>query len=152
MPISRPSSAPFPAGMLDGLLMGAMPERVSSSWDEANIAALEALNTGKPEPLAALLAGRGTIHPEIRLLIAEALDPKGKPTWSLKFIGRRGRKSANDIEIGAAVIGLIQKNCKVEAAVAEVMRQTGWKRSTVFSAYSNFRDALKRIQPKPDCP
>ena len=152
MSVSKPSSSPFPAGMLDGLLMGAMPERAFSSWDEANVAALEALNVGQTEPLAALLAGGEQIHPEVRLLIAETLNAKGKTPRRLKFVRRRGHPAVNDIEIGAAVIALIQDNWKVEAAVAEVMRRTDTKRSKVFQAYSDLKDALERIQSRADSP
>lgn len=152
MSVSKPSSSPFPAGMLDGLLMGAMSERAFSSWDEANITALEALNVGQTEPLAALLAGSEPIHPEVRLLFAETLNPKGKTARRLKFVRRPGKQAVNDIEIGAAVIALVQADWKVEAAVAEVMRRTGTKRSKVFQAYSDFNNALKRIQSNADSP
>ena len=139
-------------GTLEGLLMGAISKQACSSWDEANIDALEALNVGQPKPLAALLSSYKPIYPEIRLLIAEVLDPKGKTAWGLKFIRRPRRPAVNDIEIGAAVIALTRTDMQVEAAVAEVMHQTGLKRSKVYAAYSNLNKALKRIQSEADRP
>ncbi len=151
--MTTPNPAPpFPMGTLEGLLMGAISKQVCSSWDEANIDALKALNVGQTKPLAALLSSHKPIHPEIRLLIAEVLNPEGKTAWSLKFNRRPKRPAVDDIEIGAAVIALTQTGIKVEAAVAEVMHRTSLGRSKVYNAYSHLNKALKRIQSEADRP
>ena len=76
----------------------------------------------------------------------QTADP-GQP---IEFSPRR--PAVNDIEIGAAVIALTRTDMQVEAAVAEVMHQTGLKRSKVYAAYSNLNKALKRIQSEADRP
>ena len=116
-------------------------------WDTANVDALEALNDGNLRPILALLRDNdGPIHPEIRALLADMLDPKIDTEWRLIVKKKAGRPAVDRISIGLAVLNLVEEGWPIGAAVHEIVTTRGVGKSTVQESYSAVKTALERIR------
>jgi hypothetical protein len=101
----------------------------------------EALRTNDAAQLGQYLREAQPPHPEIIKKLADLLDPKGKTSPKLKFVGSRGRpiaenKLLSDANIYMKVRFALKKFSKLEAAIAHVAKQTGKSRSTIFAVWS----------------
>ena len=125
--------------------------------------ALRALNDGDPPPLIALLRGKRLtaasgaglipLHPKVRALLADVLNPKGKSAWRLIFRRRKAGKPVNDWEAGARqyAIGEMVAEAreggeKFENAVNSIAAEHKMSHSAVKAAYALYRDVSKRLR------
>jgi hypothetical protein len=101
----------------------------------------EALRTNDAAQLGQYLREAQPPDPEIIKKIADLLDPKGKTSPKLKFVGSRGRpvdekKVFSDANIYMNVRFALLKFPKLESAIAQVAKQTGKSRSTIIAIWS----------------
>jgi hypothetical protein len=85
---------------------------------------------------------RGRIHQTDTLyMLADMLDRNAALPWHLKRCSTRGKPANHpwrDLEIGARVQRLIDDGIPRKAAVADVCGDSGYKQSTVKSAYEKY--------------
>jgi hypothetical protein len=138
-----------------------MSKRQSHPASSLNDDALEALNGqhtdwgarpkgGGMQAVVSLLRSEAPIDHEVRLLLAELLDPKGHSTWQLVAKRRRaGQLSKGDIgrrlEIGRQIAAGISMPGDFEATIAVAMADHRIGRSYAAECYRLWRAVVQRM-------
>lgn len=97
------------------------------------------------EIVARYLREADPVDPEIIKMIAEMLDSKqGRLRYRFKIVARRGKpRTFNWIPIALRVFAVLGNPPNVEAAVKQVMTETGLVRSTVYRHWHEFKSRYK---------
>jgi predicted DNA-binding transcriptional regulator AlpA len=94
----------------------------------------------------------GEVPPETTLkMLADMLDPDTKTDWSLVPQHRKGPRKPDDLmereDIGRRVNNAIDGPGTVEAAIVQIMQETGKKRTYVTDCYALYRDVRATYDP-----
>jgi hypothetical protein len=126
--------------------------------DTENLEALIGLNSEDLGKVISLLRSDKPIHTEVRLLLAEMLDPTADGTNRL-ILGRRKSnrpKSSDtiihDITVGKEAYDLRKEIGKggYESAISETAKKNNVSVETVKKAYSLWKSVEERLENEPD--
>ncbi len=124
-------------------------------FTSADIDALNFLNSGDLVAFSEVLRGTERIHPEVRLLLAEMIDPNSKTEPGLVIKRRRaGRpteeKYVRDMRIGMDVERRMAAYGRgsYDAAIKEVSAEAKLSMSSVRDAYSLWLEIRERLGPE----
>ena len=123
-------------------------------WNTVNVDALDGLNCGDLAPVIELLRSSTPLHPEIRLLLAEMLDPdaegKRRLTWGYRQSNRPTSDSniMRDIILGNEASDLYAEIGKggYESAIKVTAEKNDVSEPTVKNAYriwKRFKEGLE---------
>ena len=126
-------------------------------WNTVNVDALGGLNSGDLAPVIELLRCPASIHPEIRLLLAEMLDPDAdganRLTWGYRHPNRPASDSTliRDIIIGKEASDLYAEIGKggYESAIKVTAEKNDVSEPTVKNAYRIWKRFQEGLEEDP---
>lgn len=124
-------------------------------FNSADIDALNFLNSGDLAAFSKVLRGKERLHPEVRLLLAEMIDPNSKTESGLVIKNRRSGRPTEETYFRNMRIGMdVERRMAAygrgsyDAAIKEVSAEAKLSISSVRDAYSLWLEIRKRLSPE----